>query len=105
MFVVLKTQHSHPTVVGAEPPSHFNNLALRARHNKSGDVHPRNGFFTLYLEEMLAAYNRRASDHSQVRYCCINNTNAERLAHAEKFPQDFNARVADLDCLNIYVLD
>ena len=82
----------------------LNNLASRLKYT-GGDVHPRNGLFTLYLEKMLAAYNRMADRHSQVRYSCLNNSGHERLAHADRLPSDPKQRYSDLDCINAYVID
>ncbi|CAE7312460.1 unnamed protein product [Symbiodinium sp. KB8] len=60
----------------------LNNLASRLKYT-GGDVHPRNGLFTLYLEKMLAAYNRMA----------------------DRLPSDPKQRYSDLDCINAYVID
>ncbi|CAE7227118.1 RE2 [Symbiodinium microadriaticum] len=60
----------------------LNNLASRLKYT-SGDVHPRNGLFSLYLEKMLAAYNCKA----------------------DRLPSDPKERFSDLDCINAYVLD
>lgn len=82
----------------------LNNLASRLKYT-GGDVHPRNSLFTLYLEKMLAAYNRLADRHSKVRYSCLNNSGHERLAHADRLPSEPKQRYSDLDCINAYVLD
>ena len=82
----------------------LNNLASRLKYT-SGDVHPRNGLFSLYLEKMLAAYNCKADRHSQVRYSCLNSSGHERLTHADRLPSDPKERFSDLDCINAYVLD
>ena len=79
----------------------FNNLATRATC-KGGDVRLRNSLFTLYLEEMLLAYNRNTSEQNQVRYYCINNSDKKTLEHA-RLPREVKSGTSDLDCCCICI--
>ncbi|CAE7598746.1 unnamed protein product [Symbiodinium sp. CCMP2592] len=74
----------------------LNNIASRLTL-KGGDVHPRNSLFSLYLEKKLAAFNRIAGRHSQVRHLCLNNSDQHRLARADRLPADPAKKVAITD--------